>query len=322
MSFAFEQGKKKYPRVGRSKKHYQCTNCGKHGHTNKHCSDPVTSYGIIGIKLDNDLELTGDLKVDWNRVTGINIDDSNDIAKFGMIKEQVKFLFIRRKHTLGYMEFVRGHYRVDNFDGIIFLFEQMTPEEIQKIANAESFDQIWTDLWNGSERGGYEHEKEMSRRKYIQLLEDDEILNLNYYTKEVVPAYNIPEWGFPKGRRNYQERDLVCAVREFIEETDLTPDNIQLLEGVPPVSEDFIGTNGTPYRHVYYLALIKDADEVTLNTENIHQMNEIGDIGWFTHQDGYQIIRPYHVERRNLFTKVFIMIQKHLTIKASTASES
>ena len=28
-----------------------------------------------------------------------------------------------------------------------------------------------------------------------------------------------PEWGYPKGRRNYQEKDLHCALREFEEET-------------------------------------------------------------------------------------------------------
>ena len=27
------------------------------------------------------------------------------------------------------------------------------------------------------------------------------------------------EWGFPKGRRNFQEKDIVCGIREFEEET-------------------------------------------------------------------------------------------------------
>ena len=27
------------------------------------------------------------------------------------------------------------------------------------------------------------------------------------------------EWGFPKGRRNFQEKDYDCAIREFTEET-------------------------------------------------------------------------------------------------------
>ena len=28
-----------------------------------------------------------------------------------------------------------------------------------------------------------------------------------------------PEWGFPKGRRNYKEKDLIVRIREFEEET-------------------------------------------------------------------------------------------------------
>ena len=35
------------------------------------------------------------------------------------------------------------------------------------------------------------------------------------------------EWGFPKGRRNYQETDFECALREFSEETGYSIKNIK-----------------------------------------------------------------------------------------------
>ena len=51
------------------------------------------------------------------------------------------------------------------------------------------------------------------------------------------------EWEFPKGRRNYQEKDLDCALREFEEETGILRNNISVIENILPFEEIFIGTN-------------------------------------------------------------------------------
>ena len=37
-----------------NKKNY-CTNCGKFGHINKTCKEPITSLGILCFKLDKSL---------------------------------------------------------------------------------------------------------------------------------------------------------------------------------------------------------------------------------------------------------------------------
>ena len=33
----------------------KCSNCGKSGHENKSCKDPMTSWGIINIEIENDV---------------------------------------------------------------------------------------------------------------------------------------------------------------------------------------------------------------------------------------------------------------------------
>jgi predicted NUDIX family NTP pyrophosphohydrolase len=40
----------------------------------------------------------------------------------------------------------------------------------------------------------------------------------NFFTTELKNDYEEPEWGFPKGRRNPNEKNLKCALREFYEE--------------------------------------------------------------------------------------------------------
>ena len=50
-----------------------------------------------------------------------------------------------------------------------------------------------------------------------------------------------PEWGFPKGRRNFQENDLQCAIREFSEEPILN--KISIIKNLIPFDEIFTGSN-------------------------------------------------------------------------------
>ena len=56
------------------------------------------------------------------------------------------------------------------------------------------------------------------------------IIECNQYT-----SWDEPEWGFPKGRRNFNETDLNCALREFNEETGINMKSIKLLEKLVPI---------------------------------------------------------------------------------------
>ena len=38
-----------------------------------------------------------------------------------------------------------------------------------------------------------------------------------------------PEWGFPKGRREYHETDVDCSKREFQEETGISSRKINMI---------------------------------------------------------------------------------------------
>jgi ADP-ribose pyrophosphatase YjhB (NUDIX family) len=66
----------------------------------------------------------------------------------------------------------------------------------------------------------------------------------------------VPEWGFPKGRRNMsKESGLECALRELREETGIKQNIAEVLK-VKPFEEVFTGSNGVRYKHIYYVARI------------------------------------------------------------------
>ena len=61
--------------------------------------------------------------------------------------------------------------------------------------------------------------------------------------------WNEAEWGFPKGRRNYQEKDFECALREFTEETGINSKNLHNIQNILPFEEIFTGSNYKSYKH-------------------------------------------------------------------------
>lgn len=323
-----DRNNKKYKKKPKSLLY--CGNCGKSGHVYRNCNDPITSYGVIMILLSTNENIIMDELIDYLRIDnynnsdsptstttisydalvenyGINSESSFNIQTFCNYKNNIKFLMIRRKHTLGYIEFVRGRYNVENVDGIIFLFRQMTPIEIKRIGTS-TFDELWDDLWdNNKNKVNYQHEYVLSKNKFERLrLEDEGILGLYFYVDNVQPNWDYPEWGFPKGRRNHHEGDLECGIREFKEESGFIDTEFILLDKIEPLEEIFIGTNGITYKHVYFLAMAISDRDPKLDIGNKIQSNEIGDIGWYTYEEAINMIRPYHIERKKLLTEIYM----------------
>ena len=290
-----------------------CGNCGKSGHTFKYCNDPISSYGIILTKFDKE-EYKNNIKseniIDINNSNpGVSLENENDIKLFYLIRDHVHFLLIRRKHTLGYIEFMRGRYKIDNIDAIIHLFRQMTKEEINKI-KTKKFDILWNNLWkNSNNKTNYDIEYRNSKKKFNTLKNDDTILlNLDFYISNVNPIWTHPEWGFPKGRRNFMETDYNCAIREFEEETGLISTDYTILNEFNSFTEELIGTNGIKYKHVYYIGTSISNKKLEINKKNLNQINEIGDIGWFTYDKLIKLLRPHHTERKSIITKIYLSI--------------
>jgi len=303
------------------KKKY-CMNCGKSGHNNKECNEPITSIGMILFKLDtknisdilnknintkffmekfNKFESK---KIILNETKNIlDIIDNNILE---ILKEHIYFLIIQRKQTLGYIEFIRGRYDEKNLDTIFHLVNQMTKEELKNIYdNRNDFDCLWNEICNRTYKDLYfDQEYNNSREKFVSLNN----MNILEIICSYEPKYKNPEWGFPKGRRNYRENNINCAKREVMEETNLTEMNYNILSGLYPVTEIMIGTNEKKYKHIYYIGICEYDTHAILNTENDIQKFEIGNIGWFNYNECNELLREYHIEKKKLLSIIFSFI--------------
>ena len=105
--------------------------------------------------------------------------------------------------------------------------------------------------------------------------------------------YIEPEWGFPKGRRNYQEKDIMCVIREFEEETGYTKNDIMVINNILPLEEIFTGSNYKSYKHRYYLAQVNE----NIKPIDKFQESEVSCIEWKTINEIINIIRNYNLEK-------------------------
>ena len=117
-----------------------------------------------------------------------------------------------------------------------------------------------------------------------------------------------PEWGFPKGRKNYQEKDLHCSIREFEEETGYSSRHVKIIENILPFEEIFTGSNYKSYKHKYYLARMDKAAAIVPPTI---EKGEVSKTGWFTLEECLEKIRPYNVEKRKLICSIDNVLKKY-----------
>jgi len=252
-----------------------CSNCGKSGHNYRRCLAPIISLGIIIYK---------------------------------EIDKQIKYLIIQRKNTLGFVEFMRGKYNLENLNYLKLLFEIMTIKERNLIIKND-FDTLWNTLWLNKNNKHFYNEYECSKYKFNILkkgfIKNNSLVNLETIDTISHKKYSGPEWGFPKGRRNLRETDIQCAIREFTEETGVKSIDYNILH-IKPVCESFMGTNNIRYKHIYYIAKAKDTlgDTIEIDTNNINQISEISDIQWVSFVDVLKKIRSYNIEKKNMLEKL------------------
>jgi 8-oxo-dGTP pyrophosphatase MutT (NUDIX family) len=284
-----------------------CINCNKYGHDFKECIEPIYSYGIICMKIDDNILQSPILIENFliNKIIDIdkyNLLNLSNLTKIDFYKDKIKFLFIQRKHSYSYVEFIRGRYDKNNFESCQNLLNLMTPNEIEKIINNE-FEILWNDLWQKtSKHKSFQKEFETSQKKFKYIKENYNILD--FINLKIL--YDTPEWGFPKGRRDKNEKNLDCAVREFKEETGLDSENYLILNRLNTIEETTVGLENSIFKLVYYIGLSFNENKLEMLSE--HQKYEIGDIKWLTYEEILLKIRDYYDDKIKIIHKIFFMM--------------
>lgn len=178
------------------------------------------------------------------------------------IKER-KFLICQRRDTIQYVDFIRGRYSDRYLPNLVNF---MTLDEKQRLLKYD-FDVLWNDLWLNKSHKIYTEYYERAKSKYnsIKHLLHDYINNSNF-------TMSSSPWGFPKGKRNKNESEFTCAIREFKEEVRLKINVLKVYNNV--FTETFTGTDKNIYSTIYYVCEAKNI----VYPDNIYMINEIRNI--------------------------------------------
>jgi 8-oxo-dGTP pyrophosphatase MutT (NUDIX family) len=247
-----------------------CNNCGKHGHSFHQCKNPITSIGLI---------------------------------VFNNNGSEIEYLMIRRKDSLGFVDFMRGKYPLFNKRYLLNIISEMTDTEKNNLLTKD-FDILWNELWGEFIGIQYRGEERISREKFNSLKIGITLSHEEYNLQSLINICNNdwkePEWGFAKGRRNYQEKDLTCAFREFEEETGYSKMSLRLIQNIIPIEELFTGSNYKSYKHKYFIAYMdKNAKPI-----NNYQKSEVSKVEWLPFKECLNIIRPYNLERIDILHRI------------------
>ena len=134
-----------------------CNNCGKHGHLFHQCKNPITSIGIIVFNNDN---------------------------------PEIEYLMIRRKDSLGYVDFMRGKYPLFNKRYLLNIIGEMTDEEKNKLLNND-FDVLWEELWGDYIGIQYRGEEKTSCEKFNSLKLGITLNNDEYNLEKLINLSNL-----------------------------------------------------------------------------------------------------------------------------------
>lgn len=259
-----------------------CNNCGRSGHLFSHCKLPITSIGIIAFRK--------------------NVD-------------KYEYLLIRRKETLGFIDFIRGKYSLNDKKYILNMMRQMTQTE-KRMLLEEAFETIWNRIWCDDVSSSQYRSEEMTSKDKFEVLCSGVYMKGEFYNMASLldeckdSVWEVPEWGFPKGRRNPGENDYDCAIREFCEETGYKRSHLNNLENIIPIEEIFTGSNYKSYKHKYFIMNMDIRN--TTNLDN-YQRAEVSKMEWMDYEQCLLNIRDYNLEKKRAIGKVNNML-KELTI--------
>lgn len=287
-----------------------CSNCGLSGHSYRDCQSPITSYGTILFRVHSN---------GWSQEKIIS-NIPNSMTGIEPVFSNIELLLIQRRDSLGFVDLLRGKYSIHDVDYIKKQLNGMTAFERNKLLTMD-FDEIWSLMW-GSESTDtqYKKDKENSRNKLLALREGITLdisgtrATLADFVDQCTHHWDTPEWGFPKGRRDGNETDLECALREMTEETGLTKEDVTVVHNLEPLNETFFGSNNVHYCHKYFLVYVPDGTQVQYNENNIHMRREIGGIGWFSLNDALQRIRSDNVEKREIVLRVANLLRNYCAL--------
>lgn len=233
------------------------------------------------------------------------VKHSNGIACCRINKGRPEILLICKRYTYAYNLFVHAKYNSNSAAALIDLFNGMTVDEKLDILSL-NFTQIWYRVWlNSAVSSNYY----MAKNKFESTFLPDNGVRLRKLIAKSQSAAKI--WEIPKGRKkNKNEPEINCAIREFTEETGISKKSYKLYP-LAYRTYSYIDA-GVRYTNTYYFAFTKYNIEPRINFGLQDQIDEICDIKWMSIEEVRFVDTTGRLEK--FIRPIFSFIKKYAKI--------
>ena len=207
---------------------------------------------------------------------------SNGILLFNKRNGKYEVLLVRKRFTYAFAELVNSKYsRANALEEIESKINQMTVEEVLDV-QSKDFNKMWSRVW-GSVKNLSEKEKKMYKvclDKFHKNILKDGGVKLDNIIKKYKERVEL-KWEIPKGRADTSESDIVCAVREFKEETGISKEYYNIVSNQTR-NKSYISGN-IKYTFKYYIAVTnKKSFHYYDKHIDVAMASEIGKLKWMT----------------------------------------
>ena len=296
-----------------------CNNCSKPGHLFHQCKLPITSYGIILFRITKD-----------SKIQYLMIRRKDTFGYIDFIRGKYQQINIEHlQKTIDEMTVLeKDRILTKNFDTLWKLMwgeNNKTQYKNEEMISSKKFESItagviapfcMSNTENVSPSSLKSHPKvthpKVSHPKVggsnEKLCKSDSLVTLSSLVENSSTSWQEPEWEFPKGRRNGQEKDLICALREFEEETGISANSVTVIDNILPFDEYYIGSNHKQYKHKYFLAYMHN--DIDCHMQNF-QTTEVSKLEWKSIDECLQSIRPYNLEKKRIIQNINEIVKTH-----------
>jgi 8-oxo-dGTP pyrophosphatase MutT (NUDIX family) len=191
---------------------------------------------------------------------------SYGIACFRFVGEW-QIVMVRKRCSYWFMEFVLGHYKM-NEKNLFYLLNRMTNEEKIQLSLMD-FSKIWFHLWLGNDKDKQQLYI-MCKQKFERNFPNGFYLKTLIMRSETYTAL----WEIPKGRKDTpNEPELNCAIREMRLESGLSSMNYTIVDGL--IKMMIYSNMKVQYVNKYFVAFMDNLSTCKLYSQDNLEIIEV-----------------------------------------------
>ncbi len=210
-------------------------------------------------------------------------------------KEGIKYALVRRRASYGLHRILAANIGDRTCFKEISNAERAALLEICEMQEGyeETFRTLWQDAWWGDKAV----DESFIKRSFARFMEMRSVIGNCILTTPSIFPNGV--WGFPKGKNDKNQNEVMCALREVREETGLASSHVSI-QPFDTVIETY-----KMWNYKYFTAKVDSKNAVDRFMPKDHNVDtEVSHVVWLPFEEAIRLIPEDMEEKKNLLTSL------------------